>query len=76
MCLDQVEIAGYSGCQKNVAVFKRFFLQPYNRLYPHSVIRNISMESGIKLRSTWRNRLLAEGISGQKAAPQVRVFRL
>ena len=37
----------YSGCQKNVPVFKRFFLQPYKRLYPNSVIRNIIMESGI-----------------------------
>jgi len=22
----------YSGCQKNVPIFKRFFLQPYTRL--------------------------------------------
>jgi len=37
----------YSGCQKNVAVFKRFFLQPYTRLYRNSAILNIIMESGI-----------------------------
>jgi hypothetical protein len=35
-----------SGCQKGVTVFKRFFLQPYNRLYRNSAIRNIIMESG------------------------------
>jgi len=30
----------YSDCQKNVAVFKRFF---YNPLYRNSVFRNIIM---------------------------------
>jgi hypothetical protein len=33
----------YSGCQKNVAVFKRFF---DNHLSRNSVMRNIRMESG------------------------------
>jgi hypothetical protein len=28
----------YSGCQKNVPIFKRFFLQPYTRLCRNSVI--------------------------------------
>ena len=37
----------YSGCQKNVPVFKRFFLQPYKRLHRTSVFRNTIMESGI-----------------------------
>jgi hypothetical protein len=40
----------YSGCQKNVPVFKRFFLQPYNRLCRTSVFRNIIMASGIRER--------------------------
>ena len=34
----------YSGCQKNVPFFGRFFLQP---LMPHSLFRNINMEKGI-----------------------------
>ena len=38
----------YSGCQKNVPVFKRFFLQPYIRLCRTSEFRNIIMENGIK----------------------------
>jgi hypothetical protein len=37
----------YSGCQKNVPVFKRFFLQPYIRLCRTSEFRNIIMENGI-----------------------------
>jgi len=37
----------YSGCQKNVAVFKRFFLQPYNRLCRNSLFRNIIVKSSI-----------------------------
>ena len=36
----------YSGCQKNVSLFKRFFLQPHTRLYRTSAFRNIIMESG------------------------------
>ncbi len=28
----------YSGCQKNVPVFKRFFLQPYNRATVYTAI--------------------------------------
>ena len=39
----------YSDCQKNVAVFKRFFLQPYTRLCRNSLILNIIMKSGIEL---------------------------
>ncbi len=38
----------YSGCQKNVPVFKRFFLQPYTRLCRTSTFWNIIMENGIK----------------------------
>jgi len=30
-------VGRYSGCQKNVAVFERFFLQPYTRLCRNSV---------------------------------------
>jgi hypothetical protein len=44
-------VSTYSGCQKNVPVFKRFFLQPYIRLCRNSVVRNIIMESGIKSQS-------------------------
>ena len=39
----------YSGCQKNVPVFKRFFLQPYIRLCRNAIFRNIIKENGIKL---------------------------
>jgi sigma-B regulation protein RsbU (phosphoserine phosphatase) len=35
----------YSGCQKNVPIFKRFF---YNRTTLYAAIRNIIMKSGIK----------------------------
>ena len=38
----------YSGCQKNVLVLKRFFLQLYTRLCRTSVFQKIIMESGIK----------------------------
>jgi len=41
--------AFYSGCQKNVPIFKRFFLQPYTRLCRNSVIQNIIMKSGINI---------------------------
>ena len=44
----------YSGCQKNVLLFKRFF---YNHLYRNSLFRNIIMESGIKALSTNARRL-------------------
>ena len=37
----------YSGCQKNIPVFERFFLQPYTRLCRVSLIRNKIMKSGI-----------------------------
>jgi hypothetical protein len=45
----------YSGCQKNVPVFERFFLQPYTRLCRVSVIRNIIMKSGIKYKIDLRD---------------------
>jgi hypothetical protein len=35
----------YSGCQKNVALFKRFFLQPYNRA---TVYTSISLSAELK----------------------------
>jgi len=35
--------AGYSGCQKNVAVFKRFFLQPYNRATVYTAIPQLGV---------------------------------
>jgi hypothetical protein len=41
----------YSGCQKNVAVFKRFFSTTVHALMPqfrNCVILNIIMKSGIK----------------------------
>jgi hypothetical protein len=41
----------HSGCQKNVPVFKRFFLLPYKRLCRTSVFRNIIMESGINAKN-------------------------
>jgi hypothetical protein len=34
----------YSGCQKNVPVFKRFF---YNRTFFYAAIRNFIMESSV-----------------------------
>ena len=37
----------YSGCQKNVPIFKRFFLQPLMSQFRNSVILNIIMKSGI-----------------------------
>ena len=37
----------YSGCQKNVPEFERFFLQPHTLLCRVSLIRNKIMKSGI-----------------------------
>ncbi len=53
--LQQINI--YSGCQKNVPVFKRFFLQPYILLCRTSEFRNIIMENGIKYLKTFCLRL-------------------
>ena len=51
----------YSGCQKNVPVFKRFFLQSYILLCRTSEFRNIIMENGI----IWN------GLRGDEAAAEM-----
>ncbi len=38
-----MDLFGFSGCQKNVPVYKRFL---YNHLYRNSKIRNILRKSG------------------------------